>query len=254
MSRVYRTLSRMPIGDSYVPLHKVGHLSPLAVIDNSTYEWYHLAPPRVMLCCVSVGLSEFTAHDVERVFEPIEQLTAQLVERGVDIVVKGGVPLPIVTGQAALRRVLDRIESVGKVPATSTVLCVVEAARALGLRRIAVANKWSDSMNRSLASFFANGDVEVLGWRARSMAPAEFQRLRSDEGADLAYELGRAALAAQPDADGLYIGGGAWLTLPATLRLEQEFGKPVINNQVSVVWDVCRQLGCWQPRPGLGRL
>src|SRR5918911_800183 len=188
-----------------------------------------------MLCCVSVGLSEFTAHDVERVFEPIEQLTAQLVERGVEIVVQGGVPLPILIGQAALRRVLERIESGGKAPATSTVLCVVEAARALGLRRIAVANKWSDSMNRSLASFFADGQVEVLGWQARSMAPAEFQRLSSDEGADLAYELGRAALAEQPDADGLYIGGGAWLTLPGPPRLEQEVGQAVIDNPVSVV-------------------
>ncbi len=72
--------------------------------------------------------------------------------------------------------------------------------------------------------------------------------------ANLAYALGRAALETNPEADGLYIGGGAWLTLPAILRLEAEFAKPVITNQVSVVWDVCRQLRCWQPKAGYGRL
>jgi maleate cis-trans isomerase len=244
----------MAFGDDYTPAKKIGHLSPLPVIDNSPYEFYRLAPERVMLVCLPVGLAEFSATDVERVFAPLEALTMQLIERGVDIIVQGGVPLPILIGQAALARVLERIERAGKVPATSTVLSVVEAARGLGLKKVAVANKWSVDMNRNLASFFASGGVEVIGTSARSMAPADFVKMPSADGIELAYDLGRAALEANPDADGLYIGGGAWITMPATLRLEQEFGKPVINNQNSVIWDVCRKLNYWQPRSGFGRL
>jgi hypothetical protein len=30
--------------------------------------------------------------------------------------------------------------------------------------------------------------------------------------------------------EGVYIGGGAWLTLPVISRLEAEFGEPVITN------------------------
>ncbi len=244
----------MPLGDEYLPVRKIGHLSPLPVIDNSPYEFYKVAPERVMMVSIPVGLAEFSASDVERVFEPIEALTLALVERGVDIVIQGGVPLPLLIGQEALARVLERIERVGKVPATSTVLCVVEAAKGLGLKRIAVANKWSDAMNDTLAEFFATVGVEVVGTSARSMAPSEFQKMRSVDGIELAYELGKAALEAHPEADGLYIGGGAWLVMPATLRLEAEFGKPVINNQTSVVWDVCRRLDYWQPRQGLSKL
>jgi len=244
----------MPLGDEYLPLRKIGHLSPLPVIDNSPYEFYKLAPERVMMVSVPVGLSEFSAADVERVFEPIEALTRSLVERGVDVVIQGGVPLPLLIGQQALARVLERIERAGNTPATSTVLCVVEAARGLGLQRVAVANKWSEAMNATLAGFFAAGGIEVVGSSARAMAPAEFQKMRSVDGIELAYALGKAALEAHPEADGLYIGGGAWLVMPATLRLEEEFGKPVINNQTSVIWDVCRKLDCWQPRPGLSRL
>lgn len=244
----------MAFGDDYLPIRKIGFLSPLLVTDNSAYEFYRIAPERVMMVSVPVGLSEFSARDVERVFEPLEQLTAMLVERGVDIVIQSGVPLPILIGREALRRVLERIERAGKVPATSTVLCVVQAARDLGLRRIAVANKWSEAMNRTLAEFFAEGGVEVVGISARSMQPSEFQKMSADEGLNLAYELGRAALEAHPAADGLYIGGGAWPSLPALIRLEQEFGKPVLNNGVSVIRTVCRQLGCWQPKEGYGTL
>ena len=244
----------MALGDDYVPVRKLGFLSPLAVIDNAAYEFYRVAPERVMMVSISVGLEEFSARDVERAFGPLEQLTAQLVEREVDVVIQSGVPLPILIGREALQRVLARIEQVAKVPVTSTVLCVVNAAKALGIERIAVANKWSESMNQTLAEFFADGGIQMVGTSARAMAPAEFVRMSSDASLNLAYQLGRAALEAHPTADGLYIGGGAWLTLPVITELEAELGKPVITNQVSVVWDVCHQLDCWQPKPGCGRL
>ena len=244
----------MSLGNDYVPIRKIGHLSPLPVIDHGPYEFYRIAPSRVMFVSVSVGLAEFSARDVERVFEPLEQLTALLVERGVDIVVQGGVPLPILIGREALGRVLARIQRVSKVPVTSTVLCVVEAAKALGVKKIAVANKWSEPMNRNLADFFAAGGVAVAGVSSRSMAPSEFVKMSADEGLDLAYQLGRRALQENPEANGLYIGGGAWPTLPVIVPLEQEFGKPVITNQTAVVWDVCRKLNCWEPRSGYGTL
>ncbi|MBI2231764.1 MAG: hypothetical protein HYU46_22020, partial [Deltaproteobacteria bacterium] len=73
-------------------------------------------------------------------------------------------------------------------------------------------------------------------------------------GLSLAYGLGRAALESHPEADGLFIGGGSWLTLPAIVALEEEFGRPVIGNQAAVVWDACRRVNYWRPKPGYGKL
>src|SRR5205085_9414368 len=110
--------------------------------------------------------------------------------------------LPVRRGREGLQPVLEWIERGAGVPAPSTVLCVVEAARALGMQNVAVANKWTESMNASLAEFFAAGGIRMVGTSARPVAPAEFVKMDAAEALDLAYTLGRAALETNPEADG----------------------------------------------------
>ena len=78
--------------------------------------------------------------------------------------------------------------------------------------------------------------------------------MSGDDNIQLAYELGRRALRDLPEADGLYIGGGAWLSQPVAEALEEEFGKPVITNVAAMIRNVLTQLDCWAPIPGHGRL
>src|SRR3954471_24633473 len=140
-----------------VPKLKLGVLKPLSVVDNSAYEVYRIAPPGVMLVMIPVRLGEFSKNDVERVFAPIDGYVDQLMERGVDLIMQSGVPLPLPIGIEAHDRLIDRIEKRSGKPATSSVLGVVAAAKRLGLRRIVLANKWSGPMNQTLAEFFARG-------------------------------------------------------------------------------------------------
>ncbi len=244
----------MAIGDEYVPVRKIGCLTPLSVIDTGPYEFYRIAPERVMRVMVLMGLSEFSARDAKRAFHRLDKLVSQLCERGVDIIVQMGVPVDLLLGRDALARIMKRIAEVGGVPAVAEVDCVVQAAKALGIKKIVVANKWKQAMNRRLAEFFAEAGITQIGTQALSMAPAEFMKMSSDEGLSLAYALGRAALENHPDSDGLFIGGGSWLTLPAVTALEQDFGKPVITNQAAVVREACQRVHYWQPKPGYGKL
>jgi maleate isomerase len=240
--------------ENALPKRKIGVLTPLPVIDNGAYEFYRLVKDRVMLVMIPVGLSEFTGEDVERVFAPIDSYLDKLMERRVDIVVQSGVPLPALTGVVAHDRLIAHMEDYTGRPATSSILGVVEAAKHLGLNRIALANKWSDAMNRTLGDFFARKNIAVAGVASKVLAPSQFQKMSGDDNIQLAYALGRQALCDLPEADGLYIGGGAWLSQPVAEALEAEFGRPVITNVSAMIRNVLTRLDCWTAIPGHGRL
>ena len=137
-----------------IPKKKIGYLSPLPVIENGPYEFYQLVPKGILLVMIAVGLQEFTRQDVERVFSSIDHQIELLQERSVDIILQAGVPLPLLAGPDFLPRLLTYIENKANVPATSTVLNVVAAIKHLGLKKIAIANKWSNQMNATLEEFF----------------------------------------------------------------------------------------------------
>jgi maleate cis-trans isomerase len=240
--------------EEFMPKVKIGALKPLSVIDNAAYEFYRIVPPGVMLVMIPVGLGEFSKEDVERVFAPVDKLVDQLMERGCDIILQSGVPLPLLIGVDGHDKLIERIAKRSGKPATSSVLGVVAAAKHLGIKRIALANKWSEPMNKTLGEFFARGGVGVAGVASEVLTPAQFQKISTADNMKLAFELGRAALTRYPDADGLYIGGGAWLSEPVCQALEREFGKPAISNQSAMIWDTLSRLGQWRPIAGQGRL
>jgi maleate isomerase len=236
--------------EDYTPKHKIGCLSPLAVVENAAYEFYRLAPPGLMLVLIPIGLAEFSRADVERVFAPLESYLDMLKERGVDMVMQNGVPLPLLIGIEAHDRMIDHMAKYSGVPATSTVLSVGRAARQLGLKKVAFVNKWSDEMNRTLGEFMAREGVSVCGVANKSLKPAEFIKISAEDQMQLAYELGRRAFQENADCDGVYIGGGTWLAEPVAEQLEEEFGKPVICNQAAMIRDILHILGDWKPIEG----
>ncbi len=236
--------------EDYMPKHKIGCLSPLAVVENAAYEFYRLAPRGLMLVLVPVGLAEFSRQDVERVFAPLDSYLDMLKERGVDLVMQNGVPLPLLIGIEAHDRMIDHMAKYSGVPATSTVLSVGRAARQLGLKKVAFVNKWSDEMNRVLGEFMAREGVFVCGVANKSLKPAEFIKISAEDQMQLAYQLGRRAFLENPDCDGVYVGGGTWLAEPVAEQLEQEFGKPVICNQAAMIRDILHILGDWKPIEG----
>jgi maleate cis-trans isomerase len=236
--------------ESEVPKRRIGTLSPLGMIENGAYEFYRLAPKGVLNIYVPVGLQKFTAKDVQRVYKPVEKMVRDLVSRDCDIIVQSGVPLPIVIGVKAHDKLMARIAKVAKRPVSSSVTAVAKAARHLGIKKIAVANKWTKEMNASLGEFFAREKVKMIGVSSHPMTPDQFPDITTKGGMDLAYELGRRALKENPGADGLYIGGGAWLVYPVCRFLEKKFGIPCISNQDSCLWDCLTQVKFWKPIKG----
>ena len=237
-----------------IPTYKIGTLLPLGIIDNAAYEFYRLAPPGVMQVMIPIGLAEFSAKDVERVFAPLDKYLDQLTDRGVNIVVQSGTPLPILIGVSAHDRMIAHMAEYTGLPATSTVLAVCRGARDIGIKNIALVDKWTDAMNATLGEFLAREGIAVAGLATKDLPPAEFQKISSGDHIALAYELGRKAFRDHPECDGIYIGGGTWIAEPVCDALEKEFGKPAISNQSAIIRECLKQLNAWQPIVGHSRL
>jgi hypothetical protein len=162
--------------EDQVPKLKIGALKPLSVVDNSAYEFYRIAPPGVMLVMIPVGLGKFSKDDVERVFAPLDGYVDQLMERGVDLIMQSGVPLPLLIGIEAHDRLIDRIEKRSGKPATSSVL-----GWSLPPSGSACAGSWWRTsgrrpMNRTLGEFFARGGTAIAGVAAEVMGPDKFRK------------------------------------------------------------------------------
>jgi maleate cis-trans isomerase len=238
-----------------LPRYALGMMSPLAGTDTMPYGLYRLLGPDFIVISTSLKLASFAPADLERAVAAIEGAAAHLVARGADLILQSGTPLALSLGPQALEHLLARLRQNTGLPVLSSALNAVAAAQVLKARRLAVANKWNEDLNRKLAAFFAHWDIEVLGHTAEAQEPAHFQCADLRQGAELAYRLGRDALTRMGAADALFIGGGAWLVEPAAARLERELGKPVITSLNGAVRGMLKELGCWRPFPaGHGRV
>ena len=238
----------------FLPKRKLGMLWPLSIMDNMPYEFYRIVRNDVMLVGEGVGLAEFSATDVERVFSNAEKIAEGLCGRGIDLIMQSGVPLPILIGVDAHDRLIERLAKCTGKPATSSILGVGRACRHMGIKNLALANKWRPNMNKTLGDFLARDGVAVAGVSSEVMGPERFQHMGVEESLDLAYALGSQALKDFPDADGLYIGGGAWIVMPMVEPLEKAFGKPVICNMNAFIWNALHIVDFWKPIQGQGRL
>jgi len=237
------------------PRYAIGVLSPVGGADTMPYGMYRLLGPDFMVISVSLALASFKPEDIDRAVAAIEPQVGHLVSRGADLILQSGTPLALSLGPAGLEQLLARVREQSGLPVLSSALNAVEAARAVGARKLVTANKWNEIINRNLAAFLAHFDIALIGKAAESQEPEQFQRADLRSGAELAYRLGREAFERSPDADALFIGGGAWFADPAAEALERDFGKPVITSLNGAVRGILTALGSWRPfPPGSGRV
>jgi maleate cis-trans isomerase len=135
------------------------------------------------------------------------------------------------------------------VPATSTSLAFVAAARAMGVSDVAVVATYPDDVARRFVEFLRRAGLRVTGVRSHDIITAaevgtlDGQRLRTI-----------AAAGDDPAAEAILLPDTALHTVAHVAALEEALGKPVLTaNQVSA-WEGLRLAGVARPCAGLGAL
>jgi maleate isomerase len=147
-----------------------------------------------------------------------------------------------------------RIEAFVRVPTVVTSTAVVQAARALGARRLAVLSVYTDAVNALIPAFF-----EPQGIRIARTGPLESRMDAGLTSQQLARMRPEELIAAGraidgPDIDAVFIPCTAVRTLDAIEPLEAAIGKPVITAIQATIWAVARLAGVQADAPLGGRL
>jgi maleate isomerase len=162
--------------------------------------------------------------------------------------------ISFIRGPGGDRDIAQRIASFLGVPVTVTSSAVVDACRALRVKRLAVLTVYVESVNARMVEFFelqgmAIGRMQTLtSSMGAGCTNRELARMQTDE----LIEAGRAIDGA--DIDAIFIPCTAVRTLEAIEPLEAATGKPVLTAIQATMWRVARLAGCRHATPLGGRL
>jgi maleate cis-trans isomerase len=232
---------------------KIGLLVP-AVNSTMEAEFHRLVPDGVSVHTNRMPLlrsvsSVETIEAMVEAFETVAMRVRELAEAGVGVVMFGCTSGSFAKGPAGDRRLQEAMARDTGLALFTTTTASVEAARALGLRRLAVVTPYPAEVNARLRAYFEACEIDVVNL-------ATFDE--PDMAAHAAHEPEEVAAlvrhADRPEADGLFVACTQVRAIDAADRLERELGKPVITANQASLWVCLRALKVPDPIRGFGRL
>ncbi|MCB4457336.1 maleate cis-trans isomerase family protein [Leisingera sp. McT4-56] len=170
-----------------------------------------------------------------------------LPDGSLDVICYGCTSGSLVIGEDRVAAELNK--GAPRAKATSLITAVLEALRAVGAKRVAVATPYLDEIN----------DQEVQYLKRAGFQVTQIQGLQLEKDSDMIrvspkYLAEFAKEADTPDSDALFISCGALRSLEIAGQLEQELGKPVICSNQAMMWHVLRLAGIQDRISGYGQL
>jgi arylmalonate decarboxylase len=231
-----------------------GSISPLGSDSRPMPMREPLLPPEVKKVTSQLDISDYTT---DRVDEAIRtrywECVDELVKEGANRITLTGLPISSQLGRPRVLKLLEETTKRTGIAADAHGEASIAAMRHLGMRRIAIASRWSEELNGKLTAYLTSAGFEVLIVTSAGQWAKEAGSMSIEGGVRLAFQLAREAMRKAPDADGLLLPGGAWRSLAAVPILEEDFGKPVVTNPNAEVWRLISQ-GVAPPVKGWGRL
>ncbi|MGW2044275.1 aspartate racemase/maleate isomerase family protein [Streptomyces sp. NPDC001858] len=181
----------------------------------------------------------------ERLAKGVEQLRLG----GAEAIVWACAGGSFVHGWEAAQQHVRALATAAGMPASSTSLAFVHAARELGSVRVAVGATYPQDVAALFADFLAAGGLEVTGVHSAGLATA------AEAGAWGEAELLALARAADsPDAQAILLPDAALHTAAHLPALERALAKPLLTANQTAVWEALRLTGRRVNAPELGIL
>ena len=231
---------------------KIGMIVPPTNTVNEA-EWARMVPDGVTLHSQRMALHDDTTSVAgkKRLYADIRFAAGEVAKSGVDVIVYACTAGSMVTPIDVLTNYMTEVTGI---PAVATAPALVYAARALGLKRVAVATPYHDALNDHEVHFLADCGIEAISVKGLGLGAGGRHEYVNIARTPLETVFTHCLRADVPAADGMIVSCTDFATLAAVPRLERVLGKPVISSNLATLWRTLRTAGVDDRIQGYGAL
>ena len=228
---------------------RIGYLCP-SVFEMIAYDFYRIAPPGVGMIGVTCMIDGWQADAYKTGLARIEECATELGRRKCDFIIHAGVPLVVSQGAGYEREVINKIEALAHVPATTSIVAGLEALKALSIRRVGLVNPYPSELNDAVVAYMSHHGFQV---ESVVSLGAEFTRIGDVSESDV-YAAAKRAVQQSPSLEGLYLPCPQFPALDIIEAIETDFRIPAVGHLTSELWMALRTLNIRHPITKFGKL
>ena len=230
------------------PRARIGLIVP-SVNTMSELQFNHFAPEGMSVHVARARVAGKWRRPLDQMADEIATSAQLLADCGPDLIVFHCTDSSMAQGPDGEGRILDIIRDATGVTALATSRLVLDALKALRLKKLVVLSPYPT--NDNVISYLGASGIDVLHDIALNLSPREFADVTPQGWLDLARENDR------PEADGIFLSCTNTTQIEAIEDIERALNKPVVNSNQAVLWGCVKELrsklGALAPMP-LGRL
>ena len=211
---------------------RIGFLSPGAVDESSSRQFYRMAPPGVTIVRTGLGVTDITPDQISEALERAEESARRLARTEPTCIILGGSPTVVLGGYGSDNVLVERIQQASGIQTSAAQSAAVEALRLMGVERLAVATPFPDPFPALLKEFLEKSGFTVV---ALDNLGVEYRKLRMMP-LRAGYELAKRAFEASAGADGIYFAGAPFPVADIIERLERELNTIVVSSMQGTLW------------------
>jgi maleate isomerase len=226
-----------------------GRLGFMVVSTDTTVEsdTFRMVPYGVSVHFDRIALKAVTVKSLSEMIQGVETSAKLLAEAKLDAIAFACTSASVVIGD---QPIIDKIRKAAPgTYATTIITAVVNALKAMQLKKISLLTPYIDEINRLEMEYLTERGFQVLDVRGMGITDdSRIARVSPDE----IYRFVKDADI--PESDGIFISCGNFRSSSVIDVLERDLNKPVITSNQAMIWDMLRHLRIPEPISGYGEL
>ena len=215
---------------------KFGVILP-SVNTTTESEFYRCLPDGVSAHFTRMEFKEETPESYERMIDDVPAGARMLTHAGVHAIMFACTSGSLYGGLGYDQKIISKIRENSDATASTTSTAVIEAFKAMEVKKVAVATPYVDWINELEKKFFEGSGVKVLNIQGLGLRGLDVCEVHPET----LYRFARAE--DREEADALFLSCMGLRTLEILSRLERDLGKTVLSSNQVTLWKLFRLCG-----------